>query len=51
MQKTMIKITDAEWEVMRTVWANESITSKEVIGILQNKNSGNQRLLKPYLVG
>ena len=30
-------ITDAEWEVMRVVWANDRVTSKKVISILQEK--------------
>ena len=30
-------ITDAEWEVMRVVWANDRVTSKKVITFyLQN---------------
>ena len=28
-------ITDAEWEVMRVVWANDRVTSKKVISVLQ----------------
>ena len=31
-------ITDAEWEVMRVVWANDRVTSKKVISVLQEKN-------------
>lgn len=45
----MIKITDAEWEVMRTVWANESITSKEVISILENKKQWKSATIKTLL--
>ena len=30
-------ITDAEWEVMRVVWANDRVTSKKVISVLQEK--------------
>ena len=32
-----IKITDAEWEVMRIVWAHGSVTSREIIEILESK--------------
>ena len=32
-----IKITDAEWEVMRVVWARGSVTSREIIEILESK--------------
>lgn len=28
-------ITSAEWEVMRVVWSNEPLTSREIIDILQ----------------
>ena len=30
-------ITDAEWEVMRVVWANDRVTSKKVISVLKEK--------------
>ena len=32
-----IKITDAEWEVMRVVWAHGSVTSREIIENLESK--------------
>ena len=32
-----IKITDAEWEVMRVIWAHGSLTSREIIEILESK--------------
>ena len=32
-----IKITDAEWEDMRVVWAHGSVTSREIIKILESK--------------
>ncbi|MDN6290996.1 MAG: BlaI/MecI/CopY family transcriptional regulator, partial [Tetragenococcus koreensis] len=32
-----LHITDAEWEVMRVVWANTQVTSKEVISTLEEK--------------
>lgn len=35
-----IKITDAEWEVMRIVWAHGSVTSREIIEILESKYNG-----------
>lgn len=31
------KITDAEWEIMRVVWANESTSSREIIEVLEDK--------------
>lgn len=49
MQETALNITDAEWEVMRTVWANESITSKEVIRILGDKKEWKPGTIKTLL--
>lgn len=31
------RITDAEWEIMRVVWANGSTTSREIIEVLEDK--------------
>ena len=39
-------ITDAEWEVMRVVWANDRATSKKVISILQEKMDWTQSTIK-----
>lgn len=30
-------ITDAEWEVMRVVWAQDNATSKYIIDVLEKK--------------
>ncbi|WP_297281757.1 CopY/TcrY family copper transport repressor [uncultured Anaerococcus sp.] len=42
-------ITDAEWEVMRVVWANDQVTSKEVISILKDKTDWTQSTIKTIL--
>lgn len=42
-------ITDAEWEVMRVVWANGRVTSKEVISILKEKMDWKQATTKTLL--
>lgn len=42
-------ITDAEWEVMRVVWVNGRVTSKEVISILKEKMDWKQATLKTLL--
>ena len=42
-------ITDAEWEVMRVVWANDRVTSKKVISILQEKMDWTQSTIKTIL--
>lgn len=42
-------ITDAEWEVMRVVWANHHVTSKEVISILEDKMNWKATTIKTLL--
>ena len=42
-------ITDAEWEVMRVVWANDRVTSKKVISVLQEKMDWTQSTIKTIL--
>ena len=44
-----LHITDAEWEVMRVVWANTHVTSKEVISILEGKMNWKQATIKTLL--
>ena len=44
-----LHITDAEWEVMRVVWANTQVTSKEVISTLQEKLDWKQATTKTLL--
>lgn len=42
-------ITEAEWEVMRVVWANGQVTSKEVISILEDKMNWKAPTIKTLL--
>ena len=42
-------ITDSEWEVMRVVWANDRVTSKKVISVLQEKMDWTQSTIKTIL--
>lgn len=42
-------ITYAEWEVMRVVWANDRVTSKKVISVLQEKMDWTQSTIKTIL--
>ncbi|MDU3137534.1 MAG: CopY/TcrY family copper transport repressor [Anaerococcus prevotii] len=42
-------ITDAEWEVMRVVWANDQVTSKKVISVLKEKMDWTQSTIKTIL--
>lgn len=39
-------ITDAEWEVMRVVWANDRVTSKKVFLYCKKKWTGHNPLSK-----
>src|SRR5699024_10819790 len=32
-----LKITDSEWEIMRVVWAQKEVTSKEVVEVVLQK--------------
>ena len=42
-------ITDAEWEVMRVVWANSEVTSKFVAEVLCEKMNWKQATIKVLL--
>ena len=42
-------ITDAEWEAMRVVWANDRVTSKKVISVLEEKMDWTQSTIKTIL--
>lgn len=44
-----LHITDAEWEVMRVVWANTQVASKEVISTLEEKMDWKQATTKTLL--
>lgn len=50
MQKTKeISISDAEWEVMRVVWANIQVTSRDVINVLKNKMDWKESTIKTLI--
>lgn len=44
-----ISISDAEWEVMRVVWANETITSREIINTLMQIKDWKEGTIKSLL--
>ena len=44
-----LHITDAEWEVMRVVWTNTQVTSKEVISTMEEKLDWKQATTKTLL--
>nr|WP_155982704.1 CopY/TcrY family copper transport repressor [Paucisalibacillus sp. EB02] len=43
------KITDSEWEVMRVVWAQNKVTSKEIIEVLQQKKDWKPATTKTFI--
>ena len=44
-----LHITEAEWEVMRVVWTNTQVTSKEVISTMEEKLDWKQATTKTLL--
>ena len=46
---TDTKITDSEWEVMRVVWANQEVTSKEIVEILEQKKAWKPATTKTFI--
>lgn len=49
MTPTQITISEAEWEIMRVVWANKAVTSREVIDILEEKMDWKESTIKTLL--
>lgn len=43
------KITESEWEVMRVVWTNNKVTSKEINQILQKKRGWKPSTTKTFI--
>lgn len=42
-------ISEAEWEIMRIIWANPSIATKEIIQIIQQKKAWSTSTIKTLL--
>lgn len=49
MIPTKISISEAEWEIMRVVWANGTVTSRDVIDTLENKMNWKQSTIKTLI--
>lgn len=47
--ESSIHLTDAEWEVMRVIWANTEVASSEVINVLQEKTGWKESTIKTLL--
>jgi len=43
------KISDAEWEVMKLVWKNNSIKSEEIISELADKRDWSPQTIKTFI--
>ncbi|HLR02290.1 MAG TPA: CopY/TcrY family copper transport repressor [Virgibacillus sp.] len=43
------KITESEWEVMRVVWAQDNVTSKEIIDVLKQKKDWKPATTKTFI--
>ncbi len=46
---TPIKITEAEWEIMRVAWASGAVTSREIIKVLENKKQWKATTIKTLI--
>lgn len=49
MVPTKVTISEAEWEIMRVVWAHGSVTSREVIDTLDHKMNWKQSTIKTLI--
>ena len=49
MTEKILNITDAEWEVMRTIWAKDNIISRDIIEILQKKKQWSVATIKTLI--
>lgn len=47
--KELPKISDSEWEVMRIIWQNDSITSTQIINELQEKTHWKSSTIKTLI--
>lgn len=49
INKTQPTISDAEWEIMRVVWTNHTVTSKEITEIVKEKMNWKQATIKTLI--
>lgn len=49
VRRKMIEITPSEWEVMRVLWANGAVGSREVIAVLTKKRGWKPTTIKTLL--
>ncbi len=49
MAQPDVRVTDSEWEVMRAVWAQDKVTSREIAEVLQKKKQWGTATIKTFL--
>ena len=49
LETTPLNITDAEWEVMRVVWANKYVTSRKIRDVLEVEKDWKSATIKTLL--
>ncbi len=49
ISKIKPNISDAEWEIMRVVWANQTVTSKQITEIVKEKMNWKQATIKTLI--
>lgn len=49
MPQQNLKITESEWEVMRAVWAQDKMASREIIEVLQQKKDWGTATIKTFI--
>ena len=47
--KELPKISDSEWEIMKIIWQNDSITSTKIINELQEKTNWKASTIKTLI--
>ena len=47
--KKLPKISDSEWEIMKIIWQNDSITSTKIINELQEKTNWKSSTIKTLI--
>ncbi|MGX4685630.1 CopY/TcrY family copper transport repressor [Vagococcus sp. JNUCC 83] len=48
-KEKQIYITEAEWEIMKVVWSNDEVTSRQVLDILSDKMGWSMSTIKTLL--
>lgn len=47
--KELPKISEAEWEVMKLLWKNDSLTSEKIIALLSEDNDWSHQTIKTFI--